>query len=173
MFRTVTTVTRPTKRVALALGCAAVLGLGLASTAPASAAPAVIPALSSVIPAPAAPAAIPALGSVIPAPAEVRPVAGADFRLGTLTVIRTQPGSAAARAVGNQLAQALRPATGYRLPVLPAAPRGLPTISLLLGAGDARLVPARRLPPCDGAPSRRNRDPQRLHSRRRRRPGPG
>ncbi|MEU9899499.1 hypothetical protein ACIBCS_39675 [Streptomyces phaeochromogenes] len=41
MFRTVTTVTRPAKRVALALGCAAVLGLGLASTAPASAAPSV------------------------------------------------------------------------------------------------------------------------------------
>ena len=116
-----------------------VAALGLPAVALPTAASAAIPALSSVIPAPAAPAAIPALGSVIPAPAEVRPVDGADFRLGTLTVIRTQPGSAAARAVGNQLAQALRPATGYRLPVLPAAPRGLPTISLLLGAGDPRL----------------------------------
>jgi hexosaminidase len=81
----------------------------------------------------------PALGSVIPVPAEVQPAAGADFRLTPLTVIRTQPGSAAARAVGTQLARALRPATGYPLPVLPVAPRVLPTISLLLGAHDTRL----------------------------------
>jgi hexosaminidase len=79
------------------------------------------------------------LTSVIPAPVEVRPRSGADFRLRPLTIIRTQPGSAAAFAVGAQLAHALRPATGYPLPVLPVAPAVLPTISLLLGPADARL----------------------------------
>jgi hexosaminidase len=81
----------------------------------------------------------PAFTSVIPAPVEVTPDTNATFRLGPLTVIRTQPGSAAARAVGAQLAQDLRPATGFTLPVLPIAPRALPSISLLLGANDARL----------------------------------
>ncbi|WP_246595001.1 beta-N-acetylhexosaminidase [Actinoplanes auranticolor] len=109
-----------------------VVALGLPAAVPIAA----LPTAASAAP---AAGAVPALGSVIPAPVEVRPVAGADFRLGPLTVIRTQPGSAAARAVGDQLARALRPATGYPLPVLPAAPRVLPTISLLLGAGEAQL----------------------------------
>jgi hexosaminidase len=100
---------------------------------------ALIPAAAPTPAVAAATPLLPALSSVLPAPVEVRPVAGQDFRLGPLTVIRTQPGSAAARAVGTQLARALRPATGYPLPVLPAAPRALPTISLLLGADDARL----------------------------------
>jgi hexosaminidase len=120
----------------------AALGLPAAALpAPATAAVATIAASRAA----ARPAAhsgagpVPALSSVIPAPVEVRPVIGADFRLGPLTVIGTQPGSAAARAIGHQLARALRPATGYPLPVLPAGPRVLPTISLLLGAGDARL----------------------------------
>ncbi|GAA3344481.1 beta-N-acetylhexosaminidase [Amorphoplanes nipponensis] len=98
-----------------------------------------VPAATVAAPAAAAPATIVPLTSVIPAPVEAHPIAGRDFRLGPLTVIRTQPGSAAARTVGDQLARALRPATGYPLPVLPVAPRVLPTISLLLGAADARL----------------------------------
>src|SRR3954470_6742138 len=117
-----------------------VAALGLpapAWPAPATAAVAAIPASPAAAHPGTAP--VPALSSVIPAPVEVRPVIGADFRLGPLTVIRTQPGSPAARAIGDQLARALRPATGYPLPVLPAAPRVLPTISLLLGAGAARL----------------------------------
>ncbi|MFI7596693.1 beta-N-acetylhexosaminidase [Actinoplanes sp. NPDC049681] len=81
----------------------------------------------------------PALSSVIPVPVQVTPAAGTTFQLGPLTVIRTQPGSRAARAVGEQLARDLRPATGYRLPVLPVAPRRLPVVSLLLGADDRRL----------------------------------
>ncbi|MEV4635774.1 family 20 glycosylhydrolase [Actinoplanes sp. NPDC049548] len=84
-------------------------------------------------------AAPPALDAVIPAPVQVTPAAGTSFRLGPLTVIRTQPGSAAARAVGRQLARDLRPATGYRLPVTPVAPPRVPAISLLLGANDSRL----------------------------------
>ena len=81
----------------------------------------------------------PALSSIIPAPVQVIPDAGATFRLGPLTVIRTQPGSRAARAIGDQLARDLRPATGFPLPVLPVAPRRTPSISLLLGANDSRL----------------------------------
>jgi hexosaminidase len=81
----------------------------------------------------------PALADVVPAPVEVHPLRGADFRLGPLTVIRTQPGSAAARAVGVRLARDLRPATGLPLPVLPVAPRFVPTVALLLGAHEPRL----------------------------------
>ncbi|GAA2593472.1 beta-N-acetylhexosaminidase [Winogradskya consettensis] len=81
----------------------------------------------------------PALSSVIPAPVAVRPDPRATFRLGALTVIRTQPGSDAARSVGDLIARELRPATGFGLPVLPVAPRAVPTISLLLGARDYRL----------------------------------
>ena len=78
----------------------------------------------------------PALTGVIPAPVEVRPDAGAAFRLGPHTVIRAVGD---ARAVGEQLARALRPATGYPLPVRPVAPHLEQTISLLLGPADARL----------------------------------
>ena len=118
------------KRAMSRLLAAAALGLPLlaAPTAPAAAAPI-----------PAGAAEPPALSSVIPAPVQVTPDAGAAFRLGPLTVIRTQPGSPAARAVGELLARGLRPATGYPLPVLPVAPRRVPSISLLLGANDSRL----------------------------------
>jgi hexosaminidase len=64
-------------------------------------------------------AAAASLRDVIPAPAEVRPAAGADFRLGPLTVIHTRP---ATRAIGELLARELRRATGYALPLLPVAP---------------------------------------------------
>jgi len=94
-------------------------------------------AMPGAAPAAAAPALT--LNGVIPAPVETHPRAGADFRLGPLTQIRTQFGSAAARAIGGQLARALRPATGYPLPVRPLTPRAVPTISLLLGPTEARL----------------------------------
>ncbi|WP_024875044.1 beta-N-acetylhexosaminidase [Saccharomonospora piscinae] len=60
------------------------------------------------------------LTAVIPAPAEVEADPGADYRLKPSTLVRTEPGSAAARAVGRQLADTLRPATGYPMPVVPA-----------------------------------------------------
>ncbi|OJF12295.1 beta-N-acetylhexosaminidase [Couchioplanes caeruleus] len=91
-----------------------------------------------VAPAPASagtPPDTPALTSVIPAPAEVTPASGTSFRLGPRTVIRTQPGSRAARAVGERLAEDLRPATGYPLPVVSTVRRGTPSISLMLGTG--------------------------------------
>lgn len=76
----------------------------------------------------AAPAAV-ALGSVIPAPVEVH-AHGSAFRLTAGTVIEAPP---SARAVADRLAEALRPATGYRLPVVGRAPARTPAISLRLG----------------------------------------
>jgi hexosaminidase len=76
------------------------------------------------------------LSGVIPAPVETHAQPGAQFRLSPLTVIRAAGG---ARAVGEQLARDLRPATGYALPVLPLSPAILPTISLRLGPAEAQL----------------------------------
>jgi hexosaminidase len=78
----------------------------------------------------------PTLNSVIPAPVEVHPQADAAFRLCPQTVVQA---TGAARAVADQLAQALRPATGYALPVVPSTPRPRSTISLLLGPAEALL----------------------------------
>jgi hexosaminidase len=78
----------------------------------------------------------PTLTGVIPAPVETQARPGVTFRLGPLTVIRAAGG---ARAVGEQLARDLRPATGYPLPVLPVALPILPSISLQLGPAEARL----------------------------------
>src|SRR5690349_15291075 len=92
--------------------------------------------------APAASAAAPVhasakitLGSVIPAPVEVRP-GGPDFRLTKGTVIEAP---ATALNVARRLAEALRPATGYPLPIVAHAPRGTPVISLATGAVGAQL----------------------------------
>ncbi|WP_328468334.1 beta-N-acetylhexosaminidase [Actinoplanes sp. NBC_00393] len=69
------------------------------------------------------------LGSVVPAPVEVRPDRSA-FELTARTVIEA-PRSA--QGVAERLAEALRPATGYRLPVVERARAGTPKISLTLG----------------------------------------
>ncbi|MDG4758004.1 beta-N-acetylhexosaminidase [Micromonospora sp. WMMD710] len=79
------------------------------------------------------------LTDVIPAPVDTRPDARAAFRLSPLTVIRTAPGSSAAWQVGRQLADTLRPATGYPLPVLPVPSTPLPEIALVLGGADHRV----------------------------------
>jgi hexosaminidase len=76
-----------------------------------------------------------ALGSVVPAPVEVRPH-GSAFQLTERTVIAA-PRSA--RAVAERLAEALRPATGYRLPVVDRARGRTPVISLASGREEARL----------------------------------
>ena len=75
------------------------------------------------------------LGSVLPAPQEVHPH-GPGFRLGGRTVIEA-PGSAG--VVADRLAEALRPATGFRLPIVGRAARGAPVISLTLVRHDGRL----------------------------------
>ena len=56
----------------------------------------------------------PQLGDVIPVPAEVRPDPAADFTIRSGTAIRAGAGTA---AVGEQLAGALRAATGHPVPV--------------------------------------------------------
>jgi hexosaminidase len=77
------------------------------------------------------------LGSVIPAPVEVHPRDTA-FQLDSGTVIRAPQ---SARTVADRLAEALRPATGYRLPVVSRAPRGAQVIELSTGRADSRLGP--------------------------------
>jgi hexosaminidase len=77
-------------------------------------------ALSGSVPAAAAsgaeraPAVRP-LGQIVPAPASVSP-GGAPYTLTAATRIQTDA-SPAARAVGERLAEVLRPSTGYALPV--------------------------------------------------------
>jgi hexosaminidase len=66
------------------------------------------------------------LDAVIPAPTSVD-AHGSPFRLTSRTVIVAPPG---ARGVASQLAAALRPATGYRLPIVNSAPRRVPVLSL-------------------------------------------
>ena len=86
-----------------------------------------LPLTTASAPAPVASPA--ALGSVVPAPVEVRPY-GSAFRLTAGTVIEA-PSSA--RPVADRLAEALRPATGYRLLVVRKARAGAPAISLAPG----------------------------------------
>ncbi|EHR63151.1 beta-N-acetylhexosaminidase [Saccharomonospora cyanea] len=74
--------------------------------------------------APPAKSAQSSLTDIIPAPVEVAPDGDADYRLRPWTLIRTEPHSAEAREVGRLLADSLRPATGYALPVVPAHGRG-------------------------------------------------
>ena len=108
---------------------------------------------SVVAPAPAFGATIggaPSMSAVLPAPVSVQPT-HQRFQLTRRTVVHTQPGVPAVRAIGDQLAQAMRPATGFPLPVYPflaqAGPLSAwpsviidrPSISLLLGANDGHL----------------------------------
>ncbi|MDR7274332.1 beta-N-acetylhexosaminidase [Catenuloplanes atrovinosus] len=87
------------------------------------------------IPAPAQAQPAVSLGSVLPAPQQVRPH-GPGFRLGARTVIEAPGGT---RVVADRLAEALRPATGFRLPIVGRAGRGAPAISLELVRHDPRL----------------------------------
>ncbi|GAA2693611.1 beta-N-acetylhexosaminidase [Actinoplanes palleronii] len=66
------------------------------------------------------------LHSVIPAPAEVVPSSSGPFRITATTVLVA---ASAARPIAERLAAALRPATGFPLPVRPA---GTTAITLLL-----------------------------------------
>jgi hexosaminidase len=68
------------------------------------------------------------LTDMIPVPVSAQPDPKADFRLTPSTVLVAGRG---ARQVADYLAGVLRPSTGYRLPVVPAAKS--PAITLLLG----------------------------------------
>ena len=71
-------------------------------------------------PSPWAPDA-PALGDVVPVPVDVRPTPGVTYALTADAVVTTTP-EPSATAVGEYLADLLRPATGYPLPVSEAGP---------------------------------------------------
>ncbi|WP_028192998.1 beta-N-acetylhexosaminidase [Salinispora pacifica] len=70
------------------------------------------------------------LGDVVPAPEQIRPAPRADFTLTADTRVRVSP-DPAARAVAERLADLLRPATGYRLPIA-EAPHAGPTDGIAL-----------------------------------------
>ncbi|WKU07850.1 beta-N-acetylhexosaminidase [Micromonospora sp. HUAS LYJ1] len=82
------------------------------------------------------------LGDVVPAPASVRPRPAADFVLPADAAVRVSA-DAGAREVAGHLAELLRPATGYPLPVadLPGAPGPLQlTLSAAAPHGPAATV---------------------------------
>jgi hexosaminidase len=78
------------------------------------------------------------LSDVVPVPASVAPDTRQAYQLNWGTVIFTQFGSVEAAQVGRQLADVLRPSTGYPVPVVPSF-FPAPGISLLLGGADARV----------------------------------
>ena len=79
------------------------------------------------------------LDDVIPAPVETHPSGARDFWLSPFSVIRTEPGSGASAQVGEYLANLLRPATGYPLPVRATERSALPGISLRIGENLPRI----------------------------------
>ncbi|WP_446220765.1 beta-N-acetylhexosaminidase [Micromonospora sp. IBHARD004] len=91
------------------------------------------------------------LGDVIPAPERVAPDPTADFVLPEDAVIRVSPGPAA-RDVAEQLAEQLRPATGYPLPVAEAADDGTDGQLALSLSGPTAPAPA---PAVNSAPADR------------------
>ncbi|GAA1358940.1 family 20 glycosylhydrolase [Catellatospora chokoriensis] len=89
--------------------------------------------IADATPADAAPVS---LQSVVPVPVSVQPASGVTYTLPAAATIQTPTGSPAATAVGSYLADLLRPATGYALPVTTTS--GTPTsgIALLLSGAD-------------------------------------
>lgn len=87
-----------------------------------------LPLAATAAPASATPALVP-LGNVIPAPVEVH-AGGSPFHLGRDTVIEAP---AAARTVADRLQEALKPATGFRLPIIGRASSRTPVLALELG----------------------------------------
>nr|MDT0662461.1 beta-N-acetylhexosaminidase [Micromonospora sp. DSM 115978] len=74
---------------------------------------------------------VPRLADVVPAPVAIRPDPDGGYKLTADTAIHTTA-DPAARAVGHQLADLLRPATGYPLPVTDAKAGQVSGITLLL-----------------------------------------
>ncbi|WP_374103880.1 beta-N-acetylhexosaminidase [Micromonospora sp. U56] len=84
------------------------------------------------------------LGDVVPAPEQVRPDPTADFTLPADAAVRVSP-DPDARDVAEQLAELLRPATGYPLPVvLEATATGGPLVLTLAAATPPAGVPRPR-----------------------------
>lgn len=100
----------------------------------APAAPAAPPAPSATaaeVPTAAAPASA---HTIVPLPARVEFTGGAPFTLSAETEVRVAPGSDEIAAIGEQLAAILRPATGFEVPMVPAAGGTPGSIELRLGA---------------------------------------
>ncbi|WP_346539788.1 beta-N-acetylhexosaminidase [Micromonospora sp. DPT] len=84
------------------------------------------------------------LGDVVPAPEQVRPDPAADFTLPADVAVRVGP-DPDARDVAEQLAELLRPATGYPLPVVvEATATGGPLVLTLAAATPPAGVPRPR-----------------------------
>ncbi|HCT81453.1 MAG TPA: hypothetical protein DGG94_02885 [Micromonosporaceae bacterium] len=86
---------------------------------------------ASLVPASPSSAAVASMQNVVPIPVTVQPASGVTYTLPSNAGIFTD-----STAVGNYLAERLRPATGFALPV--SAPSGAPSsgISLLLSGAD-------------------------------------
>jgi hexosaminidase len=70
--------------------------------------------------------------AVIPAPAEVRPAGGAPFAITATTAVVVETAAPEVEAIAEQLAQILRPPTGFPVPVSPTAGAG----AIVLRLGD-------------------------------------
>ena len=78
----------------------------------------------------------PTMDNLIPLPVSVS-ATGGTFVLTDTAAIEVEPGMAELMAIGHYLADTLRPATGYGLPVRPAAsPPGGADIYLTTAGGD-------------------------------------
>ncbi|WP_084654044.1 beta-N-acetylhexosaminidase [Nocardia altamirensis] len=73
---------------------------------------------------------------IVPVPVRAKADPKANFKLTANSVIRAEH---QARGVADYLAQLLRPATGYKLPVVERHDKGRPGITLQLGDADRRL----------------------------------
>ena len=73
---------------------------------------------------------------IVPVPVSVEAASGTWFSLTESTTVRTPPGSAEAAQVGEDLAESLRPATGYLLPVAAGGAPAAGDISLELATSD-------------------------------------
>lgn len=121
----------------------AALLVACANPAPATLTAIVMTSAASAAPQPTrtVPAQNPAPGmdAIIPRPAALVEDGG-TFSLSAGTVIAVEPGNAEVKAVGQYLADALKPATGYALPVQDAgATSARGSISLSLSGADAGL----------------------------------
>ena len=102
------------------------------STIPLALALAVGSAAVALSPAPSAYAATASsFTSVVPAPVSATATPGVSFTVTATTTIYTEPGSAAATGIGDQLAAILRRSTGFALPVAPE-PSPAPGTGILL-----------------------------------------
>jgi hexosaminidase len=75
------------------------------------------------------------MNTIIPKPVTARPAAG-TFTITAATQITIQPASEELHAIGNYLADRLRPATGYALPVLDASAAPAEQITLTTAGDD-------------------------------------